>query len=175
MGKSGARFDPEKTKWFNHQYFIKKSDLELGKLLLPLLKEKGVAADLNMATKVSGMVKERCNFVSEIWEQSYFLFQAPVSYDEKIVSKRWKDDVPAMMVEISIFFEALENWNAPLIKEPFSEYVTGKGWNFGTVMNSLRLCLVGGSFGPDIFDICEIIGQSETVTRIRKGVETIKI
>ena len=109
VGKSGARFDPEKTKWFNHQYFIKKSDMELGKLLLPLLKEKGVAADLNMATKVSGMVKERCNFVSEIWEQSYFLFQAPVSYDEKIVSKRWKDDVPAMMVEISIFFEALEN------------------------------------------------------------------
>ena len=175
VGKSGARFDPEKTKWFNHQYFIKKSDLELGKLLLPLLKEKGVAADLNMATKVSGMVKERFNFVSEILEQSYFLFQAPVSYDEKIVSKRWKDDVPAMMVEISIFFEALENWSAPLIKEPFSEYVTGKQWNFGTVMNSLRLCLVGGSFGPDIFDICEIIGQSETVIRIRKGVETIKI
>jgi len=175
VGKSGARFDPEKTKWFNHQYFIKKSDQELGELLLPLLHIKGVTADLDMAVKVSGMVKERCNFVSEIWDQSHFLFRAPDAYDEKIVSKRWKDDVPAIMSEISHFFETLKVWHAPEIKEPFSAFVTGKGWNFGTVMNSLRLCLVGGSFGPDIFEICEIIGQSETVLRIRKAVDAIKI
>ena len=173
VGKSGARFDPEKTKWFNHQYFIKKTDEELGALLLPFLKEKGIAADLSIAIRVSGMVKERCNFVSEIWDQSYFLFQAPTSYDEKIVAKRWKDDVPAIMGEIAQFFESSQQWNAPQIKEPFSAYVTSKGWNFGTVMNSLRLCLVGGSFGPDIFEICEILGQSETVSRIRKAIETI--
>ncbi len=173
VGKSGARFDPEKTKWFNHQYFIKKTDEELGALLLPFLQEKGIAADLSIAIRVSGMVKERCNFVSEIWDQSYFLFQVPTSYDEKIVAKRWKDDVPAIMGEIAQFFELTEHWNAPQIKEPFSAYVTSNGWNFGTVMNSLRLCLVGGSFGPDIFDICEILGQSETVFRIRKAIDTI--
>ena len=175
VGKSGARFDPEKTKWFNHQYFIKKSDQQLGELLLPLLKEKGVEADLGMAVRVCGMVKERCNFVSEIWDQSYFLFQAPVTYDEKIISKRWKEGVPEIMGEIAQFFEAVENWNASQIKEPFSLYVTDKGWNFGMVMNSLRLCLVGGSFGPDIFEICELIGQSETIERIKKAVLTIKV
>jgi len=174
VGKSGARFDPEKTKWFNHQYFIKKSDSELGELLIPFLKEKGIAAGLPMATTVCGMVKERCNFVSEIWDQSYFLFQSPTTYDEKIVSKRWKDDVPEIMRDLTRFLASVEPWNAPSIKEPFSAYVTAKGWNFGTVMNSLRLCLVGGSFGPDIFEICEILGKSETVSRILKAVETIK-
>ena len=173
VGKSGARFDPEKTKWFNHQYFIKKSDRELGGLLLPFLKEKGITAEPSMAARVCGMVKERCNFVSEIWDQSYFLFQAPTTYDEKIVSKRWKDDVPAIMSEIADFFGSIEQWNAPEIKEPFSAFVTTKGWNFGTVMNSLRLCLVGGSFGPDIFEICDLIGQSETVFRIKKAIATI--
>ena len=173
VGKSGARFDPEKTKWFNHQYFIKKSDQELGELLLPLLKEKGVIAEPAMATRVCGMVKERCNFVSEIWDQSYFLFQAPTTYDEKMVSKRWKDDVPSIMGEIADFFETLKQWEAPAIKEPFSVLVTAKGWNFGTVMNSLRLCLVGGSFGPDIFEICDLIGQPETISRIRKAIATI--
>jgi len=173
VGKSGARFDPEKTKWFNHQYFIKKSDRELGELLLPLLKEKGIITELSKATRVCGMVKERCNFVSEIWDQSYFLFQAPTSYDDKIVSKRWKDDVPAIMGEIAGFFETIEQWNAPAIKEPFSAFVTAKGWNFGTVMNSMRLCLVGSSFGPNIFEICDLIGQTETTSRIRKAVATI--
>jgi glutamyl-tRNA synthetase len=174
VGHSGARFDPEKTKWYNHQYFIKKSDQELGELLLPFLKEKGISAEPAMATRVCGMVKERCNFVSEIWDQSYFLFQAPTGYDEKMVAKRWKDDVPAIMREIAEFFVTVKQWNASEIKEPFSELVTSKGWNFGTVMNSLRLCLVGGSFGPDIFEICDLIGQAETVSRIKKAIETIK-
>ncbi len=175
VGKSGARFDPEKTKWFNHQYFIKKSDGELGALLLPFLEQKGIQAELSMAVKVCGMVKERCDFVSEIWDQSYFLFTAPNSYDEKIVSKRWKDDVPSIMVEIAGFFETIEQWKAPTIKEPFSAYLTSKGWNFGLVMNSLRLCLVGGSFGPDIFEICEIIGRSETISRIIKALSVLKV
>ena len=173
VGRSGARFDPEKTKWFNHQYFIKKTDDELGALLLPFLKDKGIDADPAMAAKVCGMVKERCNFVSEIWDQSYYLFVPPVSSDEKIVSKRWKDNVPEIMGEIAGFFETIESWNATTIKEPFSVYVTGKGWNFGTVMNSLRLCLVGGSFGPDIFEICEIIGKSETINRIKKAISAL--
>jgi glutamyl-tRNA synthetase len=174
VGKSGARFDPEKTKWFNHQYLIRKSDEELGKLLLPVLKEKGVNADPALAAHVCGMVKERCHFISEIWDQSFFLFQAPLEYDPKIVSKRWKDNVPEIMAEIAGFISEIVDWKAASIKERFSAFVTAKEWNFGTVMNSLRLCLVGGSFGPDIFEICEIIGKEETISRIQKAVATIK-
>jgi glutamyl-tRNA synthetase len=174
VGKSGARFDPEKTKWFNHQYLIKKPDTELGNLLIPLLKEKGIDIDPELAARICGLVKERCHFVSEIWDQSYFLFRPPAEYDEKIVSKRWKDDVPQIMSEIAGFFATVNIWKAAPLKEIFSAFVTNKGWNFGTVMNSLRLCLVGGSFGPDIFEICEIIGQNEAIMRIRTATATIR-
>ncbi|MCX6228781.1 MAG: glutamate--tRNA ligase [Bacteroidia bacterium] len=174
VGKSGARFDPEKTKWFNHQYFIQKSDEELAQLFLVELQNKGVEAPLALAIKVCGMVKERCNFVSEIWDQSYFFFQAPTAYDEKIIAKRWKDDVPVLMENIAVFFETLKAWNPAEIKEPFSNFVTEKEWNFGTIMNALRLCLVGGGFGPDIFEICETIGKQETISRIRMAIRQIQ-
>jgi len=78
------------------------------------------------------------------------------------------------MGEIALFFETVQQWDAPEIKEPFSAFVTTKGWNFGTVMNSLRLCLVGGSFGPDIFEICDLIGKAETIARLKKAIVTIK-
>jgi glutamyl-tRNA synthetase len=174
VGKSGSRFDPEKTKWFNHQYLIRHSDEELAGLFLPYLDSKGVKVPFPLVVRVTGLVKERCHFVNEIWDQGFFFFQAPESYDEKIVSKRWKDGVPEMMAEIAGFFANLHIWIAPEIKEPFSQFVTEKGWNFGTIMNSLRLCLVGGSYGPDIFDICEIIGQAETIERIEKAVHKLR-
>jgi glutamyl-tRNA synthetase len=174
VGKSGSRFDPEKTKWFNHQYLIRHSDEELAALFLPFLEAKGVNVPFQLVVQVTGLVKERCHFVNEIWDQGFFFFQAPESYDEKIVSKRWKDGVPEMMAELAGFFNTLENWNAPEIKEPFSQFVTKKGWNFGTIMNSLRLCLVGGSYGPDIFEICEIIGQTETISRIELALKRLE-
>ena len=170
VGKSGSRFDPEKTKWFNHQYLNSHADTELAALFIPFLQSKGVDVPFGLVVQVVGLVKERCHFVNEVWDQGSFFFLAPESYDEKIVSKRWKDGVPEMMAEISVFFEAVESWLAPEIKEPFSRFVTEKGWNFGTIMNSLRLCLVGGSFGPDIFEICEIIGKKETISRIERAI-----
>jgi len=175
VGKSGSRFDPEKTKWFNHQYLIRHTDTELATLFVPFLQSKGVEVSFELVVRVVGLVKERCHFVNEVWEQGFFFFQAPVSYDEKMVSKRWKEGVPEMMAEIAGFFTAVENWNALQIKEPFSQFVTEKAWNFGTVMNSLRLCLVGGSFGPDIFEICEIIGKAETIARIKQAVKYIPV
>lgn len=175
VGKSGARFDPEKTKWFNHQYLVKKDNGELADLFMPVLREKEIDTDPTVVKRICGIVKERCHFVSEIWDQAWFLFQAPIEYDPKIVAKRWKDDVPQIMDELASFLDSIGIWQARLIKEPFSEFVTSKGWNFGTIMNSLRLCLVGGSFGPDIFEICEILGKQETVARIRSAVATIPV
>ncbi len=166
VGKSGSRFDPEKTKWFNHQYLIRHSDEELAGLFRPYLEARGMNVPFQLVVRVTGLVKERCHFVNEIWDQGFFFFQSPESYDEKIVTKRWKDGVPEMMAEIAAFFNTVKTWHAPEIKEPFSQFVTDKGWNFGVIMNSLRLCLVGGSYGPDIFEICEIIGQAETIERI---------
>lgn len=102
VGKSGARFDPEKTKWFNHQYLVLKPDSELAQILLPILVSQGAKADVALAERVCAMVKERCHFVAEIWDQSFFLFKAPENHDEKVERpNERKEDVPAIAGEIA--------------------------------------------------------------------------
>jgi glutamyl-tRNA synthetase len=171
--KSGSRFDPEKAKWFNKHYFQLKNEEELAELFKPVLQEKGISASNEKVVKVIAAVKERCEFVKDIWEQGHFFFEAPESYDEKTIKKRWKEDTPEKLVLITEVFNSVENWEAASIKEKFSAFMNEKEWGFGAIMNPLRLCLVGGNMGPDLFVICEILGKDETVSRIKSGVTTI--
>lgn len=173
--KSGSRFDPEKAIWFNKHYFQEKTVEELSGLFKPILIEKGISASDEKITKVVAEVKERCQFVNEIWEQSSYFFVVPESYDAKTVEKRWLPDTAAQLNEICNVFETVENWEQTLIKEAFSNFMNEKGWNFGAVMNPLRLCLVGGNVGPDLFKICEILGKEETVERIKLAIERIDV
>ncbi len=171
--KSGSRFDPEKAKWFNRHYFQQKTVEELVSLFKPVLTEKGVEAGDEKLNKVVAEIKERCEFVADLWEQSYYFFEAPEEYDAKTVKKRWKEDTSDKLKEISIVFESVENWNADDIKEAFSAFMNEKEWGFGMIMNPLRLSLVGGNMGPDLFVICELLGKDETVSRINTAVEKI--
>ena len=171
--KSGSRFDPEKAKWFNRHYFQQKTKQELALLFQPVLKEKGVAVSDETVVKVIAEIKERCEFVSQLWEQGYYFFETPKSYDAKTIEKRWLAETPGQLTEICGVFETVETWEQSLIKEAFSNFMNEKGWNFGAVMNPLRLCLVGGNVGPDLFKICEILGKEETVSRIKTAIETI--
>ncbi len=171
--KSGSRFDPEKAKWFNKHYFQQKTVSELAELFKPVLSEKGITAADNKIEKVVSEIKERCEFVSDLWEQGSFFFEAPASYDAQAVKKRWKPETPEQLAEINVLFASLDDWTAASIKESFSAFMNEKGWNFGAIMNPLRLCLVGGNMGPDLFVICEILGKEETVLRINKGIKEI--
>jgi len=171
--KSGSKFDPEKAKWFNKHYFQQKSIQELTELFKPVLLEKGFAAEDIKIEKVVAEIKERCEFVPDLWKQGSFFFEAPASYDEQTVNKRWKPETPEQLSEINALFATVENWSAASIKESFSAFMNEKGWNFGAIMNPLRLCLVGGNMGPDLFVICEILGRKETLKRIETGVGTI--
>lgn len=173
VNKSGARFDPDKAKWFNHQYLVKKSDAELAQLYMPIIREKGFEPSLETVITITGLVKERVNFVQELWEQSYFFFEAPSDYDDKVVKKRWKGDVPAFIGEVAALLETANMWKAEELKQQVSDLITAKEQNFGGVMNALRLALVGGGFGPDLFTIIELLGKNETVSRLRKAVEVI--
>jgi len=176
VGKSGSKFDPEKAKWFNHQYMLKKSDDEIAALFKAFIHQKGVDAEIAYIQRVVSMVKERAVFVPDIWEQGFYFFQAPVTYDEQSVKKRWKEGVPEMMTELhQLFANYTGAWEAPLIKAYFSDYVNGKGWGFGVIMNAFRICLVGAAMGPDLFEICEMIGKEETINRIKNGITNIKI
>ncbi len=165
--KSGSRFDPEKARWFNRQYLQKKSAQELARLLVPVLYAKNIDTTLAKVVEVAGEIRERCDFPADFWEQGHFFFQAPDAYDEKAVAKRWKPETPAELQAIADMLETVGTWQAPLIKEEFSAFMNDKGWNFGNIMNTLRICLVGGTMGPDLFRICEILGKRETIARIR--------
>jgi len=171
--KAGSRFDPEKAKWFNKQYFQKKQNTELTELFKPILKEKEIPASDKKIMKVISLIKERCGFVSDLWEQGYYFFEAPASYDEKTVKKHWKEDTPEKLTGITSLLETLEEWNAETIKEEFSAFMNSKEWGFGAIMNPLRLSLVGRNMGPDLFVICEILGKEETISRIKAAIKKI--
>ncbi|MFO8000947.1 MAG: glutamate--tRNA ligase [Marinilabilia sp.] len=175
VNKAGARFDPEKARWFNHQYLINKSDEELAGLFGPVLVEKGVTPPpVAFLARIILLVKERVAFVHELWDQSFFFFKAPESYDPKVVKKRWKGDVPRFMNDLAEFLETYTGeWKAEELKAAVSDLIQEKELGFGAVMNALRLAIVGGSFGPDLFTIIEMLNRDEVVGRIRHAVQNI--
>jgi glutamyl-tRNA synthetase len=175
VGKSGSKFDPEKTKWFNHQYLLKKSDEEVGDLFAnQVLKSKGIQADQTIVNRVCGMVKDRVHFVSELWDQLNFFFEAPKEFDAKAVKKGWKEDTPALMTELVELLEGIEDFTSANSEEIVKEWITAKEIGFGKVMNPFRLAMVGAGKGPHMFDIIEILGKEETLARLNYAMENIK-
>jgi glutamyl-tRNA synthetase len=124
-------------------------------------------------TKIVGMVKERANFVSDIWEQSSFFFQAPEEYDAKAVKKRWKESTPELLEAFKAELEALEPFTAGSIHDMVGVFISKREIGFGQVMIPLRICLVGSTFGPDLTTICEILGKEEVISRINKALARI--
>lgn len=171
--KSGSRFDPEKARWFNRTYLQQKPASELAMLLQPLLEAKGVNPSRERVVAVVEEVKDRCDFISEFWDHGSYFFQAPVAYDEKTVSKRWTATTGDEMKAIAELFSTITSWEAASVKTAFSEFMNQRGWNFGAVMNPLRLCLVGGNVGPDLFRICELLGREETIRRIHLAIDQL--
>lgn len=172
--KSGARFDYEKAKWFNHQYIQKKSDKDITELFLPILREHGIETSSEYAAKVVGLVKERVSFVKELWDQSSFFFVAPNSYDEKTVKKRWKDETPQQMTELVDILKSISDFSAHNQEEIVKSWIESKGYHLGNIMNAFRLAVVGESKGPHMFDITAMIGKDETIRRIETAIKQIE-
>lgn len=164
--KAGARFDFEKAKWFNHQYLVKHSDEELAYEFDKILKQKGISIDFEFVAKIVSLVKDRVNFVHEMWAQASFFFIAPETYDADVVKKRWKDNIPQQISEVKDKLKKVEPFTASEFKEAVHHYVEENQANMGSIMNCLRLSLVGGSYGPDLPVIAELLGRDEVVTRI---------
>ena len=171
VGKSGARFDPEKARWFNHQYLINKSDEELAREFTAIVESKGFRVQgAGFMEKIVGLVKERVNFLNEMWEQAAFFFEAPEEYDEKTVKKRWKENTGAMLMDVMEIIKGVDPFGRDPIHDRVAAYLEEKEINMGQVMIGMRLCLVGSGTGPDLFTIMEMIGKEETLARIEKGV-----
>ena len=173
VGRAGSRFDPEKAKWYNHQYLIKKGNKKLAELYQPILKKKGIQVEIPFIEKVVGLIKERANFVNEFWDQSYFFFSAPDSYDAKAVKKRWKAQSYVQMQELKQILESITEFNSENIESIIKDWIEKNEYSMGAVMNAFRLLIVGAPIGPHLFDIVNLIGKEESVRRIEDGLEML--
>jgi len=169
VGKSGSRFDPEKAKWFNHQYLQKKSIEELTYEFKDYLWKNGHDDSIDNLQELVGIVKERVSFVKDIWEQTDFFFRAPETYDQEVVKKRWKDDSPKLLTELRSELDKIDDFTSSAIESVIKAWIEEKGYNTGAIMNVLRLVIVGTLRGPHMHDIISWIGKEETLKRIDRG------
>ena len=173
--KSGAKFDFEKGKWFNHKYLQEMNDEQLSELYMPILAEHGHGdADAATVAKIVGMVKSRINFVKDLWEQSKFFFEAPTTYAEKDVRKRWKEGMATTMAELIEVLRGIDDFSSASAEPIVLGWIAERGYHLGNVMNAFRLTVVGECKGPHMFDITEVLGREETIRRIQAGIDNIK-
>ena len=171
--KAGARFDYQKGIWFNHEYMLKKSNEEVANLFAPIVANNGVDESMERITKVVAMMKDRVNFVKELWPLCSFFFIAPTEYDEKTVKKRWKADSAKVMSELADVLEGIEDFSVEGQEPVVMKWIEEKGYKLGDVMNAFRLTLVGIGKGPGMFDISAFLGKEETLKRMRKAIEVL--
>ena len=172
--KGGARFDPDKAKWFNQQFIQRMSAADAARLYMVDLEVRGVNTDIDTVTKVCELVKERVQFINELWEQSSFFFEAPTEYDAKTVKKRWKGDVPQHIAAIKELIAAEEDFSSANLEEKVKAWIESNEVGMGAVMNAFRLCIVGAGKGPHLFDILELIGKEDSIQRMEAGIQNIK-
>lgn len=171
--KAGARFDYQKGIWFNHEYMLKKSNEEVANLFAPIVANNGVDESMERITKVVAMMKDRVNFVKELWPLCSFFFIAPTEYDEKTVKKRWKADSAKVMGELADVLEGIDDFSVEGQEPIVMKWIEEKGYKLGDVMNAFRLTLVGIGKGPGMFDISAFLGKEETLKRMRKAIEVL--
>ena len=172
--KAGSRFDPEKAKWFNHQYLVKKSGDELAAWFTGELEQRDLGYDSSYISKALDLVKGRAFLLTDLWEQSWFFFQSPSSYDEKVIRKVWKDDVASLLRDLSSSLASVEPFTAGEIEPVLKNLTESREIGFGKLMNPLRLSLVGSNIGPGLMDIMEVLGKEEVLQRINRALQAIK-
>ena len=172
--KAGAKFDYQKGIWFNHEYILQKSNEEIATLFAPIVANNGVDVPMERVVKVVGMMKDRVNFVKELWPLCSFFFISPTEYDEKTVKKRWKEYSAQQMTELAEVLKDIDDFTVEGQEHVVMKWVEEKQYKLGDVMNAFRLALVGIGKGPGMFDISAYLGKEETLKRLYRAVEVLK-
>lgn len=170
VSKGGAKFDPDKTKWFQNQYLQMMDEGVLVAQFEKFLADKGISTALNL-TVIVPLLKERATFVADLWEQGSFFFETPTTYDEKATKKAFKEDTPEIIVNVLNILKDLEDFSASTISEKVKGWIKSQEMGFGKVMMPLRLALVGAMSGPDVFEIASLLGKEETIKRVENAVK----
>lgn len=168
--KSGAKFDPEKAKWFNQQYLRKHSDKDLASLFKPTLTQKGYNLPDAFVEEYCRLVKEKAQFVHEFWQHGFFILEAPTTYDEKVLVKKWNPDVKALFVKLNDKLAALQTWNAHELHELFNAATAELG---KLDMQVMRVLVTGVAGGPQLFDVMALIGKDKVMERMKAALEKL--
>ena len=168
ISKAGAKFDLKKAQWFNHEYLKRKTTEEIAELFTKILNEKNIFAEPDYINKICSLMRERANFVHEIWEQAQFFFVAPQAYDEAVIKKRWKENTPAILQDAKNIISEINIFSQENIHDALQRYSEEKGFGMGQIMIPLRIAMVGGASGPDLQVIIEMLGKEEAIYRIEK-------
>jgi glutamyl-tRNA synthetase len=171
----GAKFDFEKAKWFNHEW-IKRSGLErLKPVVKKMFEEQSlVINDENKLEKIIGLVKERCTLLTDFWHQANFFFVAPTEIDTASILPKWNENKNQFFVELIRTYSLLNSWDIADIEHAFKELAAASRLKPGELMLPFRIMLVGGKFGPGVFDIAAVIGKEETIKRIEHALTLMK-
>lgn len=173
VSKAGAKFDFDKTRWFNQQYLRAKTKEELSQGLQIILKENGVEAEDDFVETVCEQLKERATFIKDMWEEGKYYFSAPTSYDEKTIRKKWKEDTPKYMTELKYRIEKISDFNSENIEKEFKSYLEENELGMGKLLPAFRVSLTGLGMGPSLFDIASLLGKEETIKRMETALEKI--
>ncbi len=170
VNKSGAKFDPEKTKWFNQQYLRMQSDEQLADAVTPLLEAKGIKKDRAFVIEFCRLIKEKAHFVNEFYDLGPFFFVAPTSYDEKVIAKKWNESSKELFTKLAAKFEGLAVWDTHSLHDAFQEAQTEIG---KLDMQLLRVLTTGAAGGPQLFDLLALLGKEETISRLKSALSKL--
>jgi glutamyl-tRNA synthetase len=173
VNKAGAKFDPEKTKWFQQHYFQEANNQDIANGFMELLSQKHIQTTPAHASDVVALIKERATFITDLWDLGHYFFVAPQTYDEKAVKKGWKEDTASIMEQVHTIISDLPVFDATTLQEAVKGWITTNELSFGKVMQPFRLSLVGAMQGPDVFAIAAALGKEETLSRIQKAIDTL--
>jgi glutamyl-tRNA synthetase len=166
----GAKFDYEKAKWFNHEWIKQSGVWSLESGVRNVLNEKGITdIDPVKLRPIIALVKDRCSLLTDFYDQSYFFFKIPQTLDVNAVKPKWNEEKKLFFAELIRNFELTTDWSAPVLETNFKEIAAANQIKPGEVLLPFRVMLVGGKFGPGVFDISEILGKEETISRIEKA------
>ncbi|MCH8904921.1 MAG: glutamate--tRNA ligase [Bacteroidetes bacterium] len=175
IGKSGAKFDYDKAKWFNQQYLKTRDDADLAEDFKKILDEKGVEYEQSFVLEVCRLMKDRITFVSELWELGTYFFKAPTKYDEAVLNKKWKEELNPIFEEVISGFKALDKFDHDPIENLFKDILEKAELGLGAVLPVMRLMLSGMKFGPGVFEIAALLGKDETISRMETALQSFKM
>lgn len=174
VGKSGAKFDPDKARWYNQQFLRRENDEVLAEKFMPVVKDKGMDISKGYLVKVAGLVKEKASFIHDFWDIGHFFFKRPEEYDETVLQKKWNAEVAAYFEELILRIEKMDTFNAEHLEEHFKALAKEKDEKHGKFMQPFRVLLTGETSGPGLFQVAELLGREEVIKRLKQGIKAAK-